>query len=736
MRYTRKASSLPRLTALAAILATAVVTGAPTYQTLSTFTDTQDLGSSYLTQATNGLFYGVGDATRESLRGPVLFALHPNGTLQSFMNPNLPGLQGVIQASDGFLYGTSSSWAPYSNSPSLPSGALFRIGLDGSGLATIYAFSFGDGNPRGAPVEGPDGHLYGVTHTPAPDTTVARAFFYRVTKSGVFTRLHNFMLPPGNFKNQPSGAPILANDGNFYGLTAWGGGGPDCGELYRMTPGGQYTKLYGFPTYAGSCAGQGFRLVQATDGYFYIPTFYGPGAFGPGPGTILRIGLNGSVSYFHTFGGSEGSRPISPIVQGDDGHLYGFAQQTLDDVTSTTLYQVTLGGQVTLVQGGMSIAWDRTAGLSKGSDGNLYATQRITHASTAFVRLTVPPVPPAFITHPASTSVTAGNPISFTAAATGTPAPAYQWQISTDGGGSWSDLQNSTIFSGTTTGTLVLASAVNALDGARFRAVATNSGGNATSNAGTLTVSRVPEPYMAVDTPFHGDTVATTFPISGWALDRGASAGTGVDTLHIWAFPVGSSIGSFVAVPAYGSARSDIGGALGAQFTNSGFSTTATLPAGQWDLLVYSHSTVTGAFSQVIAHRITVAAPTPQPATFIDTPATGSTHVRSQPMTISGWAIDRASTSGPGVDVIHIWAFPANGVFGQGGVFLSVGTYGHSRTDVGAAYGSTRFNNSGYSATVPGNTIPSTGSWDIVVFGHSTVSGAFTNAVVTRVTFQ
>jgi hypothetical protein len=241
-------------------------------------------------------------------------------------------------------------------------------------------------------------------------------------------------------------------------------------------------------------------------------------------------------------------------------------------------------------------------------------------------------------------------------------------------------------------------------------------------------------PAMAIDTPFEGVTVNTTFPSSGWAVDRGSQSGPGVDTLHVWAFPHGSTTGQFVGVPTYGQSRPDIGNALGSQFTNSGYSMTASLSPGTYLLLVYMHSTVTGTFNRVVGHNITVQAPATDPFTRIDTPQFEDTRSRSSNFTISGWALDRGATSGTGVDVIHIWAFKDGQ---EPGTFVCVANYGQNRPDIGNAFGDSRFNPSGYSCNVnPSQLGFQVGErWFFVVFGHSTVTGSFSQSAGAWVTF-
>jgi hypothetical protein len=90
-------------------------------------------------------------------------------------------------------------------------------------------------------------------------------------------------------------------------------------------------------------------------------------------------------------------------------------------------------------------------------------------------------VAPNFTLHPVSQTVTAGNPVTFTVAAGGDPAPTYQWQTSPDGS-TWATINGATSASFTFTTQV-------ADDGSRFRAVANNGiGSPAISNAATLTV--------------------------------------------------------------------------------------------------------------------------------------------------------------------------------------------------------------------------------------------------------
>ncbi|MGH8016896.1 MAG: immunoglobulin domain-containing protein, partial [Opitutaceae bacterium] len=90
---------------------------------------------------------------------------------------------------------------------------------------------------------------------------------------------------------------------------------------------------------------------------------------------------------------------------------------------------------------------------------------------------------------PGNTRVTNGGTVTISAGATGSPAPAFQWQRSTNGGATWANLVNDANFSGADTQILSINGAPNAFNGHLFRVVAANSLGTVTSSPTTLAVS-------------------------------------------------------------------------------------------------------------------------------------------------------------------------------------------------------------------------------------------------------
>jgi hypothetical protein len=159
-------------------------------------------------------------------------------------------------------------------------------------------------------------------------------------------------------------------------------------------------------------------------------------------------------------------------------------------------------------------------------------------------------VAPAITTQPANASVNPGATASFTAAASGTPAPSVQWQSSADGT-SWADV------SGATSATLSVTNAAVAQSGVKYRAVFTNSKGSATSDAATLTVNRV-----APDQPSGSDDHKVTIPApaagaTSVVVPAGIAHANG--TLQAWAWSTPTDLGQ-VTTDANGDATVSIAG--------------------------------------------------------------------------------------------------------------------------------------------------------------------------------
>lgn len=119
----------------------------------------------------------------------------------------------------------------------------------------------------------------------------------------------------------------------------------------------------------------------------------------------------------------------------------------------------------------------------------LGASRAVPMGLTTVGAVQVVPVP-SFTANPQSMSVTTGSTATFTAVAAGGTGPlTYQWERSTDNGGSWGAVPGAT---GTT---YSIATTALADSGLRYRSVVTDGNGqSATSAAATLTVGNPPAP--------------------------------------------------------------------------------------------------------------------------------------------------------------------------------------------------------------------------------------------------
>ncbi len=139
---------------------------------------------------------------------------------------------------------------------------------------------------------------------------------------------------------------------------------------------------------------------------------------------------------------------------------------------------------------------------------------------------------PSITTDPMDRIICAGNATTFSVVATGDGLGPndYQWQISTDGGATFTDLSESVPYSGTMTSTLAIASVNAAMSGYLYRVSAMgNCAPNATGNQALLSVN---EPPSILSDPSDATicsggsvsfsvTASGTMPTYQWQVDTG-----------------------------------------------------------------------------------------------------------------------------------------------------------------------------------------------------------------------
>jgi len=119
---------------------------------------------------------------------------------------------------------------------------------------------------------------------------------------------------------------------------------------------------------------------------------------------------------------------------------------------------------------------------------------------------------------------------------------------------------------------------------------------------------------VTIDMPSPGSAVdAPVFGVMGWAIDRSATGGSGIDTLHVYGFrnPGSGEPPIFLGVASVGSARPDVAAIYGSQFADSGYwlfvdRAALGLTPAPYDIVVWAHSSVTNSFTAVSVVRVTL----------------------------------------------------------------------------------------------------------------------------------
>ena len=160
---------------------------------------------------------------------------------------------------------------------------------------------------------------------------------------------------------------------------------------------------------------------------------------------------------------------------------------------------------------------------------------------------------------------------------------------------------------------------------------------------------------LSLDVPTIGSPIASPFLVGGWAINRSAPFGSGVDAVHVYAWPAAGGAAIFLGVATLGGARPDVAAAYGAQFLNSGFNLVAgSLNPGPYVIAVYTRNAQTATFDVVRTAAVSVVLS--QPFISVDTPAPNSTQTSA--FEVGGWAADRGSPPAPASTRSQFYIFP------------------------------------------------------------------------------
>jgi alpha-tubulin suppressor-like RCC1 family protein len=343
-------------------------------------------------------------------------------------------------------------------------------------------------------------------------------------------------------------AYAIGSDGNLY---AWGDN--VYGELGNGTMTDSDTPVVvSLPTGVKPVTisgGGGVGYTIGSDGNLYSWGLNADGQLGNGSTTNSDTPVLVSMPTGVTAKAITGGGAFAHMI-GSDGNLYGWGTagsgQLGTDLSAgmeTTPVLVTLAPGVTP----RAISDNLHTGYAIGSDGNVYAwgyglagelgngsfadgsppvvvslpPESVPlslgpepGASAGYAIVSATPTAPQVTSEPLPQTVLAGDSASFTAGASGYPTPSVQWQVSTDGGATFTPV------SGATSDTLTIPSTTEAQNGDEYEAVFSNgTAPDATTDPALLTVNAAVGPSITLQpsdqTSTPGDTVSFTATASG-----------------------------------------------------------------------------------------------------------------------------------------------------------------------------------------------------------------------------
>ncbi len=307
----------------------------------------------------------------------------------------------------------------------------------------------------------------------------------------------------------------LGSDGNAY---AWGHNG--WGQLGNGTLASSSSPVQvpAGVTFTELTAGGAHTVALRSDGNAYA---WGRNTWGQlGDGTtadrIIPVQVPAGVTFTKIAAGDAHS-----VALGSDGNAYAWGHngsgQLGDGTTVNSSSPVQVAGVVEVT----NVSFDGIAGTNLVDNGDgtwsvnapahpegpvnvevTYTWNGIAQTPVTYPEgytYTPDPVAPT-ITNPLDQSVANGSTAVFSVTTTGTPTPTVSWEVSRDGGTTWEEITADTAATPAADGLSLAVVGTDANNGYQYRATATNSVGDAVSQAATLTVT----PGEGTDTPGEG----------------------------------------------------------------------------------------------------------------------------------------------------------------------------------------------------------------------------------------
>ena len=376
----------------------------------------------------------------------------------------------------GMAYGVTFYNTVTTNTPTI--GNTNTINNNGVGVYLTDIMGF---NPVGTTVIGGTANNPNGTGTAILDGISAAHFSGNTT--GVLVRGTNTNSPNGATLTLSNGTSISGGttglqldganaklSGNTLGSTVFSGQSGDYVTLANSAYNGPIEVNGTAASYGGVSGGNSLTTAQAYTIEDKISDYLDTGTAGSANLGFVRL-MSDTVPVVS-------SNPSNTTVTA--GASANFSAAASGYLSPTVKWQVSTNGtDWSDISGATSTTYSfTTSAADTNKQYHAIFTNAAGNVTTSAATLTVNTVP-VVTTQPSNTTVTAGASASFSAAASSSPAPTVQWQVSTDGT-NWSNI------SGATSTTYSFGTTV-ADNGKQFRAIFTNSAGSVTSALATLT---------------------------------------------------------------------------------------------------------------------------------------------------------------------------------------------------------------------------------------------------------
>jgi len=351
----------------------------------------------------------------------------PLHVVHSFSGPDGQSPTGLIQASDGKIYGVGANGGDQQTCDPDGCGVVFSLGLDGT-FTKLHDFHTDDGYQPTGLVEAGHGKFYGTTFRGGADSGGGGGILYSITAAGKFKVLYRFgdgfvCCDPA----LPSGHLVKAKDGNYYGSSQNGGDFRDAdhsnglGTVYRFDPKtnavtvihsftladnagvfpfgpltvGKDGELYG-TTRENESAGSPAVFKIDTAGNFSVVAslpntepvagviqsksgdLYGTDDGGPSKGSLFRVNGRGKVTFLNRFDGADGRGPRYQFTLFGDGFFYSSAQEGgLLDPQGGSIFRIDASGELRVLHSldpAVPTGIFPNSTLVLASDGLMYGT--------------------------------------------------------------------------------------------------------------------------------------------------------------------------------------------------------------------------------------------------------------------------------------------------------------------------------------------------------------------------